>query len=307
MNQLALYDDAACGHYTLSELFMFSPFSVLDTRARDWQARKKKWLSLGIKSELGRKENITSAPERTSYMRGSCTHCAPGTSVFDPVLCEVMYKWFCTPGGKILDPFAGGSVRGIVASYLGYDYHGNDLRPEQIAANIGNAEDVGVTMPTWTVGDSGDIFNLAGPGPYDMIFSCPPYYDLEVYSDRSDDLSNMEWCDFVLAYRHIISESCDMLSDDRFAVFVVGDVRDSRGFYRDLISVTKDAFMAAGCNLYNEIIKIDPYGNAGMRARRQFATRKCTKIHQNVLVFYKGDPSRIKGNYGEITIETIGG
>ena len=135
MDQLALYDDADCGHYTLSELFMFSPFSVLDTRARDWQARKKMWLSLGIKSELGREENITSAPVRTSYMTGSCTHCAPGTSVFDPVLCEVMYKWFCTPGGKILDPFAGGSVRGIVASYLGYDYHGNDLRPEQIAAN----------------------------------------------------------------------------------------------------------------------------------------------------------------------------
>lgn len=109
MEQLALYnDDADCGHYTLAELFMFSPFSVLDSRAKDWQIRKRAWLSLGIKSELGRAQNITGAPGRVDYMQGTCGQCAPGTSIFDPVLCEVMYKWFCVPGGKILDPFAGG-------------------------------------------------------------------------------------------------------------------------------------------------------------------------------------------------------
>jgi hypothetical protein len=38
------------------------------------------------------------------------------TSIFDPVLCEIAYRWFCPSGGTVLDPFAGGSVRGIVAS-----------------------------------------------------------------------------------------------------------------------------------------------------------------------------------------------
>lgn len=42
-----------------------------------------------------------------------------GTSIFDPVLCELAYSWFCPLDGKVLDPFAGGSVRGIVAAYLG--------------------------------------------------------------------------------------------------------------------------------------------------------------------------------------------
>ncbi len=41
-----------------------------------------------------------------------------GTSIFDPVLCELAYRWFCPPGGLILDPFAGGSVRGIVAVHF---------------------------------------------------------------------------------------------------------------------------------------------------------------------------------------------
>lgn len=35
-----------------------------------------------------------------------------GTSIFDPVICEIAYRWFCPPGGTVLDPFAGGSVRG---------------------------------------------------------------------------------------------------------------------------------------------------------------------------------------------------
>ena len=42
-----------------------------------------------------------------------------GTSIFDPVLCEIAYRWFCPPAGRVLDPFAGGSVRGIVAALLG--------------------------------------------------------------------------------------------------------------------------------------------------------------------------------------------
>ncbi|KKW10250.1 MAG: ParB domain protein nuclease [Candidatus Gottesmanbacteria bacterium GW2011_GWB1_49_7] len=39
---------------TLAEKFLIPPFSIFDTRQGYWQARKKAWLSLGIKSELGR-------------------------------------------------------------------------------------------------------------------------------------------------------------------------------------------------------------------------------------------------------------
>ena len=38
----------------LSERFIVPPFSVLDTKQGYWQDRKNWWLSLGIKSELGR-------------------------------------------------------------------------------------------------------------------------------------------------------------------------------------------------------------------------------------------------------------
>ena len=62
-----------------------------------------------------------------------------GTSIFDPVLCELAYRWFCPPGGHVLDPFAGGSVRGIVAAKLGRKYVGIDLSARQIEANMEQA------------------------------------------------------------------------------------------------------------------------------------------------------------------------
>ena len=42
----------------LSDRFIIPPFSVLDTKQGNWQQRKNYWLSLGIKSELGRENNL---------------------------------------------------------------------------------------------------------------------------------------------------------------------------------------------------------------------------------------------------------
>ena len=161
-----------------------------------------------------------------------------GTSIFDPVLCEIAYRWFCPPGGAVLDPFAGGSVRGIVASKLGRPYTGIDLRAEQIDGNRSQAEQIcGDPMPRWVCGDSREVMPaLAQNGiapQFDFIFSCPPYADLEVYSDDPRDLSTFDYDEFRAAYANIIGGACALLKPDRFACFVVGDVRDQQGFYRN--------------------------------------------------------------------------
>lgn len=39
---------------TLNQRFMIGPFSVLNSRMKDWQERKSAWVALGIESELGR-------------------------------------------------------------------------------------------------------------------------------------------------------------------------------------------------------------------------------------------------------------
>lgn len=163
----------------LKLIFGENPFSILDAKSGSWQARKRKWLNLGIKSEVGRDATTWSMKDwadkkgQEGTLKGN--KLPSDTSIFDPVLCELMYRWFCPDGGKILDPFAGGSVRGIVANYLGYKYTGIDIRQEQVDSNRVQAIEIldEGNYPEWIVGDSNIVLDSIGGG-YDMIFSCPP-------------------------------------------------------------------------------------------------------------------------------------
>ena len=229
-----------------------------------------------------------------------------GTSIFDPVLCEIAYRWFSAPGAQVLDPFAGGSVRGIVAALCGREYLGIDLRPEQIEANQAQSKTIcrnGI-MPQWICGDSSIVLgNGSASVDADLIFSCPPYGDLEVYSDDPADLSRMEFADFLASYRAIIALAVARLKEDRFACFVVGDFRDTKGFYRNFVGETVAAFEAAGARLYNEAVLVTAVGSLPIRAGKQFAsTRKLGKTHQNILVFCKGDPRKATEACGEVEI-----
>lgn len=229
---------------------------------------------------------------------------AYGTSIFDPVLCELAYRWFSPPGGLVLDPFAGGSVRGIVAAWLGRRYVGIDLRPEQAAANEAQwaAIDTDKEAPRWIVGDAIDLPALIPPGTLaDFLFTCPPYGDLERYSDDPRDLSTMEYDDFLVAYRAIIAAAAGLLRADRFACIVVGDLRDKAGFYRNFTGHTVQAFEDAGLRLYNEAILVTAAGSLPLRTGKQFdAARKLGKTHQQVYVFCKGSPQRATKAIGPV-------
>jgi len=280
----------------LASRFIMPPFTDLSARSGEWQSRKRAWLSMGINSEIGREDGLIGGGNRMGYdmlaaIDGS-DRTSNGTSVFDPVLCELVYKWFSKKGSQIVDPFAGGSVRGLVASSLERRYWGCDLRQEQIDANNDQAEMLlDQNKPVYVCGDS--MEKIESSPKSDLIFSCPPYGDLEIYSDEEQDLSNMEWHTFCAVYKTIILRACKRLKNDRFACFVVGDFRCPKGFLRNFVSETITGFENAGAHLYNEAILLTALGNAGMRATKQFnAARKMVKTHQNILVFCKGNPKK---------------
>jgi hypothetical protein len=286
----------------LSDKFLVSPFSVLNAREGWWQDRKRKWLSLGLKSEVGRGESLTFS--QGDDFAGKLMSEMGATSIFDPVLTEIAYSWFSPLGGLILDPFAGGSVRGVVASKLGRQYIGHELRPEQVKANRVQGDGIcSDPMPVWIEGDSRLIDKTCTDVEADMVFSCPPYADLEVYSNDPADLSNMNYKDFVASYREIIAKACARLKNDRFACFVVGEVRDKKGNYIDFVGDTIQAFRDAGLSYYNEAILITMCGSVSIRAGRQFsASRKLGKTHQNVLVFVKGDGKKAASACGIVEV-----
>lgn len=268
---------------------------MFDSKQGYWQKRKREWKEIGLQSETGRDTALLGRGLKSLAQNKGMS--LTGTSIFDPVLCEVVYNWFCPKDGIVYDPFAGGSVRGVVAELLGRHYIGIDLSEKQVDANQINADKLGV-CPAWHCDDSRNADKYLPDGSADLVFSCPPYHNLEKYSDHPLDLSNMNYTDFLEAYSDIISIACRKLKDNRFAVFVVGDIRDSKGAYRDFISSTKRIFQDNGLCLYNEMILLNQYGTAPLRAGLLFeAKRKTVKVHQNVLVFYKGDIEKIKDIY----------
>lgn len=212
-----------------------------------------------------------------------------------------LQKCFCIglvrEGGAVLDPFSGGSVRGIVSQFLEREYIGVDLRAEQIEENEAQFDALEhstdfygeiLKRPHWICGDSKNIDALVERKDFDFLFTCPPYGDLEVYSDDPNDLSNMSYDDFKTAYYEIIKKSVDKLKDDAFAAIVVGEIRDNRGVYRNFIGDTIAAFEAAGMKYYNELILVTMCGTAALRANIMFeASRKVVNTHQKALVFYK--------------------
>ena len=308
-----LLEDEKYGNYTsgsISERYVIAPFSVLDARQGKWQDRKREWLALGIQSDAGRSDDLLGAglrelakKQNTEYKTGVGI---TGTSIFDPVLAEISYKWFCPKGGKIVDPFCGGSVRGIVASKLGHDYAGTELSKDQVEANKAQGVVIvkeGEPMPNWICDDALNIGKHLKQ-EYDMLFTCPPYADLEVYSDDPRDISNMPYADFMKAYREIIKNSTALLKDDRFAVIVIGEVRGKDGEYVNFVGDTIQAFKDAGLHYYNEAILVTMLGTLPLRINKQFLSgRKIGKTHQNVLVFWKGDPKNINKTVADWEIE----
>lgn len=275
----------------LVDKFGVPPFSVLDTRQGYWQDRKKAWLDkTGYLSETRDGEYGT-----IGYIFNRING---GTSNFDPVLAEIMYRWFCPKNGKILDPFGGEQTKGVVAGELGYGYTAVEFRQEQVDLNTEKtAQYDGVT---YTCGDSNNISKLITERGFDMCFTSPPYYDLEVYS--AEDMSALgTYEEFMAQYENIFSQCYDMLDDDTFLVIKIAEIRDKKtGEYRSFVADNIDMFRRIGFKYYNEIILVNAVGTAMLRVNRSMKNRKVGKVHQNVLVFYKGDLDNIPKKFEQL-------
>ena len=72
MFDLDLFGDPVInGHKSiLAQTFDCPPFSVLNARGGWWQERKRQWLALGIKSEVGRGGGNTNASSRAMELAG---------------------------------------------------------------------------------------------------------------------------------------------------------------------------------------------------------------------------------------------
>lgn len=314
---------------SLNDRFVVPPFSILDSRKGYWQARKKVWRELIGDMGESRNDTLITSPEikyKDLYQktrqhreelgltfkeyldkyvpddvkeREAKKVLSQGVSLLDPVMAELVCRWFGQENCKSFDCFAGDSVFGFVSAHLGNEFIGIELRPEQAQLNSDRVE--GMTA-RYICDDGQNVAQHIEADSQDLLFSCPPYFDLEKYSDLPNDASNQgSYEDFIAILRNAFTAAIGCLKENRFAVIVVGDVRDkSSGFYYDFCGDIKKIFKDNGVNLYNEIILIETGASTALRASRYMESRKVAKMHQNVLVFYKGKTKDIKSNFKKI-------
>jgi len=115
---------------------------------------------------------------------------AVASSTFNPLLATALIKCFGPEKpGVLVDPFAGGGTRAICAAKAGHRYHGVELRAEECAAVRARCATLGVAeRVTIHQGDARQLdAHLAGVAG-DMLLTCPPYWNLEVYGGGERDL-----------------------------------------------------------------------------------------------------------------------
>ncbi|WP_280503001.1 DNA methyltransferase [Nocardia farcinica] len=276
-------DPADYPDYTVHGVY---PWTVLDGRAGEWQARKKWWRGLPCDETGGRDEHLLLGARSSERHR----RISGGTSRFDPMLAEVLITWYTPPGGLIVDPFAGGAVRGVVADRLGRHYVGIDLSERQAAANREVSQG---GLARWVTGDAVAEMSTMPDGSADAVLTCPPYHCAERYSDDPRDLSVMSWAEHLAAVEAVAVDAYRVLADDRFLVWVTGDLRGPDGHLRQLPEHTARLLVGAGFRPVNHHILVTPVGTMYRMLRRWWTnTSSAGRVHQHVWVMVKGDRRR---------------
>jgi len=252
---------------------------LIRKRVRDWKRLTGETGHDGARAESFRKDHDS------VY---TATH-----SVFPAPLVEwILLRYGGAEGGRILDAFAGGPPRGLVSSIMGYEYHGYEIRQDQIDENVKVINDLKLKNVFYHHSDGTIMADTKGL--FDCALTCPPYHDLEVYSDQEDDISNLSsYEEFNEAMRRCAHNHLPQMKPGAFVCIVVGPIRDKKtGELVDFRAHTVENFRDAGFIFWQEIILSKNFGSAAKRSTNSWKGLKLVPIHEFLLVFRTPDAKR---------------
>jgi hypothetical protein len=222
-------------------------------------------------------------------------------SVLDPVACEVILRFFMpTIGKRVYNPFGGGVQFGFVTGAYGYEYISSEIRQNQCDANNMICQDFNAK---WVKSDS---TKYTPDGKFDLCFSCPPYYKVEEYLDYDGKppAGELNSTPTYEVFREMLfsgyKKGIEALNDNSFFVVMTGDSRDKNGAYYGCEAEHEIFFRDQGLSIYNKIVYLECEFTRLAQAKVTLNTRKFPKREQKILVFYKGDISKIGELYPKI-------
>lgn len=224
-------------------------------------------------------------------------------SVLDPVACEVILRFFMPIEGKrVYNPFGGGVQFGFVSAEYGYDYISSEIRQNQCDSNNLICKDLKGTA-NWIKSDSS---KFSPEQKSDLVFTCPPYYKVEEYLDYDGKppVGELNSLPTYEEFRDMLFEgykkAIDNLNDNSFFVVMTGDSRDKNGAYYGCEAEHEIFFKQQGLHIYNKIVYLECEFTRLAHAKRTLHYRKFPKREQKILIFYKGDMTKIKERHENI-------
>ena len=214
-------------------------------------------------------------------------------SEFNITVAKNIISFWSEPGDKILDPFAG-RTRALVSyamnrRYVGYEVSKDvvqhmDKRFEEL--DIKNDEKFDVEIKNK---DCINVVDDFGCEIFDMVFTCPPYWNLEKYESCKGQLSDIDdYEDFVELLVDRLDAASLVLKKDKYMAVVVGDFR-KRGKYITLHSdLLRQMSFNDSLSLHDVIaIQNIPFYTAAFYFGAVKKVKKTAKAHEYLLIWKK--------------------
>lgn len=191
------------------------------------------------------------------HNRGSwATHDPKYRGNWSPYVPRNLILRYSQEGDLLLDQFVGSGTTLVEAKLLGRDSIGIDVNPHAIELSKTKT----VLPPTYTssatamIGDA-RYLTAINTNSIDLICTHPPYANAIQYSnDIDNDLSRVEYSEFLTQLKKVASESFRVLKPSKFCAIMMGDIRKN-GSTVPLGFATLNTFISAGFKLKEIIIK----------------------------------------------------
>ena len=266
---------------SMKEKLGFLPLSIWEP---DWKIVRE------LKKLIGDKGQSRQIQVDNGNFRGGSDKCSTYgyqdfTSVFNPHLAQMILAAYAPKNARIYDPFGGGGTRGFIASAMGHSYFGKEIRQVEVTRILEQQNKLGLKFDIFC-GDALEAY--PEKDCFNFSYTCPPYYDLEIYSKLENDLSHAKsYKDFLEMLTKVVQNVYDVLKPGSFSIWTVGNFRDKSGelihFNGDLVRIAKEI----GFIMHDEIIFWGASKCASQRSGQFSSNRKAVRVHEYVEVFKK--------------------
>ncbi len=186
-----------------------------------------------------------------------------GLSTFPPGLAKFIVEFYSEEGDTVLDPMCGHNSRMQVTYELERNYIGYDVSKEFMIFNrkvkeqiTGKGEQAAMFAPqaSITLREQSSEKLVEDSDSIDMIYTSPPYWDIEYYGDEPEQLGKRkEYSEFLKGIKSIVSECYRVLKHGKYCAWNMNDFRRQGIFYPYHCDMVK-IFQTCGFCLHDIII-----------------------------------------------------